>query len=180
MNRDGSPTHWDLEDKDTELGPGSSNQNSCAGSPEADEDEDSKESGKDADGDPLRTPAATLAVPSATSTPCGQTCKSMADSIAEVLAHKRENHIKIAKINTMAKTECSSQWEIIKWCTNMELERSINRTRLQLSVLMRWLCLTGRQLWKWPGPVKVGPVKVGMLSVALLIVTYTQAYVSSP
>ena len=104
------------------MGPGSSDQNSRAGSPEADEDEDSEESGEDADGDPLRTPAATLAVPSATSTPRGQKRKSIADSIAEVSAHERENRIKIAKINATAKTERSSQRETIKRRTNMELE----------------------------------------------------------
>ena len=46
----------------------------------------------------------------------------MADSIVEVSACKRESHIKIARINAMAKTEHSSQWETIKWRTNVELE----------------------------------------------------------
>jgi hypothetical protein len=46
----------------------------------------------------------------------------MADSIAEVSAHKRDNRLKIAKINATAKTEHSNQRETIKWCTNMELE----------------------------------------------------------
>jgi hypothetical protein len=108
------------------LGSGSPDQDSRAGSPNIDgnddEDEDGEESGEDADGDPLRTPVATSAVLSATSTPRGQKRKSMADSITEVSAHERENHIKIARINATAKTERSSQWESIKRHTNMELE----------------------------------------------------------
>ena len=46
----------------------------------------------------------------------------MADSIMEVSARERENHIKIAKINATAKTEHSNQRETIKRRTNMELE----------------------------------------------------------
>jgi hypothetical protein len=115
------------------LGSGSPDQDSRAGSLNIDgnddEDEDGEESGEDADGDPLRTPVATSAVPSATSTPQGQKRKSMADSIAEVSAHERENRIKIARINAMAKTERSSQWESIKRQTNMELE--LGRTQHQ-------------------------------------------------
>jgi hypothetical protein len=116
-----------------ELGPGSPALNSHAGSlvpngtfgdgdggGDSDYDDDSNE--EDIDGDPLRTPAAISAVPSATSTPYGQKCKSMADSIAEISACERDNHIKIAKINASAKTEHSTQWETIKRQMNMDLE----------------------------------------------------------
>lgn len=44
------------------------------------------------------------------------------DSIADVSACKRENHIKIAKINATTKTERSVQRERIKRETNMQLE----------------------------------------------------------
>lgn len=72
-----------------------------------------------ADDGPPKTPAA---IPSATFTPHGQKQESMANSIIEVSAHERENCTKITKINAAVKTECSNQWETLKWHTNMELE----------------------------------------------------------
>jgi hypothetical protein len=84
-----------------------------------DEDDDGDDN---AEGDPLRTPAATSAVLPAFSASHGQKCKAIADSITEVSASERDNHIKISKINTTAKTDHATQWESIKWQSYMDMK----------------------------------------------------------
>lgn len=120
--REGSLTHWDLEDDGAELGP-LSHHNTPTRSQDDDhtdgDDDDEGDDDDDIDDEPPRTSAT---ISSATSTPRGQKRKSMADSIMEVSARERENRIKIAKINATAKTERSNQRETIKRRTNMELE----------------------------------------------------------
>jgi hypothetical protein len=130
LARYGSPTHWDAEN-DGELPVGSSPHNSHMGSPnldatdtddENDDDDDKDDDKDDAEGGTLRTPAATSAVPPASSASRGQKRKSIADSIAEVSAHERNNRIKIAKINATAKTDRATQRETIKRQSNMDME----------------------------------------------------------
>jgi hypothetical protein len=123
LARYGSPTHWDAEN-DGELPVGSSPHNSHMGLPNLDatDTDDENDDKDDAEGGTLRTPTATSAVPPASSASHEQKRKSIADSIAEVSAHERNNHIKIAKINATAKTDCATQRETIKQQSNMDME----------------------------------------------------------
>lgn len=124
--REGSPTHWDLEDDGAELGPLSHHNTPTRSQDDnhtdGDDDDEGDDEGDDDDNVDDEPPRTSATISSATSTPHGQKQKSMADSIMEVSARERENRIKIAKINATAKTERSNQRETIKRHTNMELE----------------------------------------------------------
>ena len=111
---------------DGDLPIGSFPHNSHMGSPNLDttnkDDDDNDDDDDDAEGDPLRTLTATLAVPPASSASHEQKCKWIIDSITEVSAHERDNCIKIAKINDMAKADHATQWETLKLQSYMDIE----------------------------------------------------------